>query len=72
MVAPVLPPIGDDVRAWGLSLMAYLRKQLPKLYHVAADDNPSEDGVLLWDRTKNYVVVSASGAFRQVATKQAT
>lgn len=72
MAAPVLPPIGDDVRAWGVSLMTYLRKQLPKLYHVAADDNPSEDGVLLWDRSKNYVVVSASGAFRQVATKQAT
>ena len=46
MAAPVLPPIGDDVRAWGVSLMTYLRKQLPKLYHVAADDNPSEDGVL--------------------------
>ena len=50
MVAPVLPPIGDDVKAWGISLMTYLRKQLPKLYHLAADDNPSEDGVVLWDR----------------------
>jgi len=72
MVAPVLPPIGDDVKAWGISLMTYLRKQLPKLYHLAADDNPSEDGVILWDRSKNYVVVSATGAFRQVATKQDT
>ena len=30
----------------------------------------AEDGVLLWDRTKKYVVVSSANAFRQVATQQ--
>jgi len=72
MVAPVLPPIGDDIKAWGQNLTAYLRRQLPKLYFKTSDDNPSEDGVVLWDASKKYAVVSLNGAFRQLATKQAT
>ena len=34
------------------------------------DSAAAEDGVLLWDRTKKYVVVSSANAFRQVATQQ--
>ena len=44
MAAPVLPPIGDNVKAWGNNLTAYLRRQLPRLYFKTADDNPSENG----------------------------
>lgn len=72
MVAPVLPPIGDNIKAWGNNLTAYLRRQLPRLYFKTADDNPSENGIILWDDTNSYAVVSANGAFRQLATKQAT
>lgn len=72
MVAPVLPPIGDDIKAWGQNLTAYLRRQLPKLYFKTSDDNPSEDGVVLWDASKKYAVISLNGEFRQLATKQAT
>ena len=52
MAAPVLPPIGDDVKAWGISLSTYLRRALPRFYHKTSDDNPSEDGIVLWDATK--------------------
>lgn len=72
MAAPVLPPIGDDVKAWGQNLTAYLQRQLSRFYHKTADDNPSEDGVVLWDSSKKYAVISSAGAFRQLATKQAT
>ncbi len=72
MVAPVLPPIGDDVKAWGVSLNNYLRRVLPRFYHKTTNDNPSEDGIVLWDSSKKYAVISLDGAFRQLATKQAT
>jgi len=66
MAAPVLPPIGDNVKAWGNNLTAYLRRQLPRLYFKTADDNPSENGVILWDDESGYPVVSKNGEFRQV------
>jgi hypothetical protein len=66
MAAPVLPPIGDNVKAWGNNLTAYLRRQLPRLYFKTADDNPSENGVILWDDEAGYPVVSKNGAFVQI------
>jgi len=66
MAAPVLPPIGDNVKAWGNNLTAYLRRQLPRLYFKTADDNPSENGVILWDDESGYPVVSKNGAFVQI------
>ena len=66
MVAPVLPPIGDNIKAWGNNLTAYLRRQLPRLYFRTADDNPSENGIILWDDVNGYPVVSKNGEFRQI------
>ena len=66
MAAPVLPPIGDNVKAWGNNLTAYLRRQLPRLYFKTADDNPSENGVILWDDATGYPVVSKNGEFVQI------
>ena len=66
MVAPVLPPIGDNVRAWGNSLTTYLRRQLPRLYFKTTDDNPSENGIILWDDENGYPVISKNGEFRQI------
>lgn len=66
MAAPVLPPIGDNIKAWGNNLTAYLRRQLPRLYFKTADDNPSENGVILWDDENGYPVVSKNGAFVQI------
>jgi hypothetical protein len=72
MPAPILPRIGPDLSQWGRQLNAYLQTNLGKLYFKTDDDNASEDGILLWDRSKKYVVVSLDDAFRQVATRQAT
>ena len=66
MAAPVLPPIGDNIKAWGNNLTAYLRRQLPRLYFKTADDNPSENGVILWDDENGYPVVSKNGEFVQI------
>jgi hypothetical protein len=43
-----------------------LQSNLAKLGFKTDADNPSEDGVILWDRDKKYPVVSRDGAFVQV------
>ena len=71
MPAPILPAIGFDLTQWGIQLTSFLQTNLAKLGFKTDDDNPSEDGVILWDASKKYVVVSLDDAFRQVATQQA-
>lgn len=66
MTAPVLPPIGPDLRQWGRQLNAYLQRNLTKLFFKTTDDNASENGVILWDETGGYPVVSKDGVFRQI------
>lgn len=70
---PVTPPIlGEDLRQWGRQLNLFLSRNLGKLYFKTSDDNPSENGIFLWDEDKNYPVVSAQNAFKQIAMKQTT
>lgn len=66
MPAPVLPPIGPDLPQWGRQLSSYLSRQLPRLFTKTADDNASENGVLLWDQVDGYPTVSKDGEWRQV------
>ena len=63
MPAPILPVISQDLQQWGRQLTNYLQRNLGKLYFKSADDNPSENGVILWDETKKYAVVSSDNAF---------
>ena len=50
---PVTPPIlGEDVRQWGRQLNLFLTRNLGKLYFKTSDDNPSENGIFLWDDEK--------------------
>ena len=66
MAAPVFPPIGDNIKQWGENFKIYLRRQLPRLYFKTSTDNPSENGVVLWDEENGYPVVSKNGAFVQI------
>ena len=66
MPSPILPPIGPDLRQWGRQLSAYLQGNLAKLGFKTAEDNPSEDGVILWDRENKYPVDSKDGVFVQI------
>jgi len=66
MSAPVLPPVGPDLRVWGKNLTAYLRRYMDRIRFKKAGDNPSEDGVFLWDAENGYPVVSLNGEFRQI------
>lgn len=66
MAAPVLPPITDNLKAWGRELTTYLQRQLPRLYFKTSTDSPAENGVILWDETEGYPVASKEGEFRQI------
>lgn len=70
---PVNPPVlGSDIRQWGRQINLFLARNIGKLYFKTSEDNPSENGIFLWDEDKSYPVVSAGNAFRQVAMRQAT
>ena len=66
MPSPILPPIGPDLAQWGRQLTQFLQSNLAKLGFKTDVDNPSEDGVILWDRENKYPVVSKDGAFVQI------
>ena len=66
MPSPILPPIGPDWKQWGRQLTQYLQRNLSKLGFKTADDNPSENGVILWDNVNKYPVVSKDGEFVQI------
>ena len=69
---PVTPPVlGNDLRQWGRQLNFFLSRNLGKLFFKTSGDNPSENGIFLWDDEKNYTVVSAQNSFRQIAMQQA-
>jgi|TARA_B100000035_G_scaffold97894_1_gene83043 hypothetical protein len=66
MPSPILPPIGPDWKQWGRQLSSFLQSNLSKLGFKTADDNPSENGVILWDNVNKYPVVSKDGEFVQI------
>lgn len=66
MPIPALPPIGPDLRQWGRQISLYLQRNLAKLAFKTADDNPSENGVILWDDVNGYPVVSKNNEFVQI------
>tara|TARA_B100002019_G_scaffold202596_1_gene175622 strand:+ start:10171 stop:10830 length:660 start_codon:yes stop_codon:yes gene_type:complete len=66
MSVPILPTIGPDLAQWGRQLNAYLQRNLGKLYFKTSQDNPSENGVILWDDVNEWPVVSYDNEFRQI------
>lgn len=59
------PPQGEQWKLWGERLVSYLTRVRDLLSTRTQSDNPSQDGVLLWDRA-GYPVVSKDGEFRQI------
>ena len=66
MGAPLLPQIGPDLGQWGRQLTNFLQRNLTKLFFKTSTDNPSENGILLWDDVNQYPVVSKNGEWVQV------
>lgn len=62
----ILPPVTADVRLWAENMRRYLGRALDQLGFKDASASASENGVLLWDNTSGYPVVSKDGVWRQI------
>ena len=59
-------PRGEDWQTWGRRLMSYLSQNRSTLVQQTGGENAAEDGVIMWDRTNEYPVVSKNGEWRQI------
>ena len=62
----VPPVIGERWQIWAEDLRRYLGRVQSQLSAKEATSSATEDGVILWDRTNGYPVVSKGGEFRQI------
>jgi hypothetical protein len=61
-----IPVIGQDVRGWGEELRRFLARTWDNLSFKSSDASPATDGIILWDASGGYPVVSKNGEWRQV------
>lgn len=61
-----VPPITPDLRQWAENVRRFLGRALDQLGFRDASASASENGVLLWDNTNGYPVVSKNGEWRQI------
>jgi len=62
----IVPPITQDLRKWAENMRRFLGLALDKLAFKDAGASATEDGVILWDASGGYPVVSKNGEWRQV------
>jgi hypothetical protein len=62
----IVPPFTENTKAWAENLRRYLARALNQLDAKDANSAASEDGIILWDRTNKYPVVSKDGEFVQI------
>lgn len=62
----VIPPFTTDIRQWAENIRRYLGRALDQLGFKDASASAAENGVLLWDNTNGYPVVSKGGEWRQI------
>lgn len=61
------PPFTGDLRTWARQLVTYLNRSASKLLFKAANDTPSENGIMRWDETDGHPIVSKDGVWTEVA-----
>jgi hypothetical protein len=61
-----IPVIGQDLRGWGEELRRFLARTWDNLSFKSSDASPATDGIILWDASSGYPVVSKGGEWRQV------
>jgi len=66
MTTPSFPPVGPNISLWAKQLVLALQRSWSSLRFKATNDSASENGILLWDQSNGYPVVSKDGAFVQI------
>lgn len=60
------PPVTGNLAIWAQNIVSYLQRTASRLAFRRSDARATENGVLLWDETGEYPIVSKNGAWRQV------
>lgn len=66
MSATLPPPAGPDWKVWARQLTAYLSRHWQMMDYKTGNESLSDNGIMMWDNTLGYPVVSKNGEFRQV------
>lgn len=61
-----VPPVGADIRLWAEDIRRFLSRSWDSLSYKSDDATPAADGIMLWDNTNKYPVVSLDGEWRQL------
>lgn len=61
-----IPVIGQDLRGWGEELRRFLARTWDNLSFKSSDASPTADGIILWDASGGYPVVSKNDEWRQI------
>ena len=62
-------PSGDAWQTWARRLSTYLGTVRSLLVHKTSGESATEDGIMLWDSTNGYPVVSDDNVFRQIVVE---
>jgi hypothetical protein len=60
------PPVTANLNVWAQNIVAYLRRTASRLQFKPTNAPATEDGVILWDATGGYPVVSKGDEWRQI------
>ena len=60
------PPVTEPLRVWAQNVVTYLQRTASRLAFRRDDARTAEDGIILWDETSGYPVVSKGGVYRQI------
>lgn len=61
-----IPPVGADYSTWANDLRRWLARTWDNLTFKGASASATQDGILLWDSSGGYPVVSKDGVWRQI------
>ena len=60
------PPVTSPLDVWAQNVVTYLQRTASRLAFRRGDARTSEEGVILWDETNGYPVVSKGGEYQQI------
>jgi len=60
------PPVTSPLDVWAQNVVTYLQRTASRLSFRRGDARTTDEGVILWDETNGYPVVSKGGEYRQI------
>lgn len=60
------PPVTSPLDVWAQNVVTYLQRTASRLAFRRGDARTTEEGIILWDETEGYPVVSKGGEYRQI------